>query len=130
MQLRIDSLDHLVLTVADIARTCDFYQRVLGMSVVTFGEGRTALAFGSQKLNLHLAGHEFVPCAQRPTAGSADFCLITSVPLDAAMAHVRYEGVPIEQGPVDKTGAVGKLRSFYFRDPDMNLVEVSNYVGK
>jgi catechol 2,3-dioxygenase-like lactoylglutathione lyase family enzyme len=129
MQMRIDSLDHIVLTVADLGRTCDFYHRVLGMSVITFGEGRTALAFGSQKLNLHVAGHEFTPCAERPSAGSADFCLITSVPLHAAMAHVRGQGVSIELGPVDKTGAVGKLRSFYFRDPDMNLVEVSNYVA-
>ena len=128
MQMRIESLDHLVLTVASVADTCDFYQRVLGMSVVTFGEGRTALAFGSQKINLHLSGHEFVPCAERPTMGSADFCLITSVPIDRAMEHVRREGVAIELGPVDKTGAVGTLRSFYFRDPDMNLVEVSNYV--
>jgi catechol 2,3-dioxygenase-like lactoylglutathione lyase family enzyme len=129
VDMRIDSLDHLVLTVANLRHTCDFYGRVLGRSIVTFGEGRTALAFGSQKINLHLKGHEFVPRAQSPTPGSADFCLITSVPIDAAMEHVRREGVAIELGPVDKTGAVGKLRSFYFRDPDMNLVEVSNYVA-
>ncbi len=127
--MRIDSLDHIVLTVADIARTCDFYVRVLGMSVVTFGEGRTALAFGQQKINLHVAGREFVPHAGRATPGSADFCLITTVPIESATQHVKAQGVAIELGPVDRTGAVGRLRSFYFRDPDLNLVEVSNYVA-
>ena len=86
-------------------------------------------AIGAQKINLHRAGHEFSPCARRPTSGSADFCLITKVPLDAAMAHVEGCGVAIEEGPVDKTGAIGPLRSFYFRDPDGNLVEVSNYLS-
>lgn len=127
--MHIDSLDHVVLTVADIARTCDFYARVLGMSVVKFGEGRTALGFGRQKINLHLAGHEFVPRAERPTPGSGDLCLITTVPLQTAMEHVAAEGVVIELGPVDRIGAVGKLRSFYFRDPDLNLIEVSNYAS-
>jgi catechol 2,3-dioxygenase-like lactoylglutathione lyase family enzyme len=127
--LTIDRLDHIVLTVADIDATIDFYTRVLGMTAVTFGAGRRALAFGTQKINLHRAGREFSPCARRPTSGSADFCLITKVPLDAAMAHVESAGVAIEIGPVDKTGAIGPLRSFYFRDPDGNLVEVSNYVA-
>jgi catechol 2,3-dioxygenase-like lactoylglutathione lyase family enzyme len=127
--LTIDRLDHIVLTVADIDATIDFYTRVLGMTAVTFGAGRRALAFGAQKINLHRAGHEFSPSARRPTPGSADFCLITKVPLDAAMAHVESAGVAIEEGPVDKTGAIGPLRSFYFRDPDGNLVEVSNYVA-
>src|SRR5204862_3578328 len=103
--------------------------RVLGMSTVSFGGGRKALAFGSQKINLHLAGHEFTPRAQHPVPGSADFCLLTSIPLDDCLAHVRAQGVQILEGPVDKTGAMGKLRSFYFRDPDENLVEVSNLVG-
>ena len=125
--LTIDHLDHIVLTVADIDATISFYSRVLGMAAVTFGAGRRALAFGPQKINLHRAGHEFSPCARQPCAGSADFCLITKMPLDAAMAHVQSCGVTIEEGPVDKTGAIGPLRSFYFRDPDGNLVEVSNY---
>lgn len=127
--LRIDRLDHLVLTVANLATTSEFYQRVLGMSEVRFGQGRVALAFGRQKINLHLAGHEFVPHAQRPVPGSADLCLITTTPLAKAMAHVIAQGVSILEGPVDRTGATGPLRSFYFRDPDANLIEVSNYVG-
>jgi catechol 2,3-dioxygenase-like lactoylglutathione lyase family enzyme len=125
--ITIEHLDHIVLTVADIDATIAFYTRVLGMAALTFGESRRALAFGPQKINLHRAGHEFSPCARRPTSGSADFCLITKMPLDAAMAHVQACGVAIELGPVDKTGAIGPLRSFYFRDPDGNLVEVSNY---
>src|SRR3954447_9546918 len=126
--LTIDHLDHIVLTVADIDATIAFYTGVLGMTAVTFAGGRRALTFGPQKINLHRAGHEFSPCARRPTAGSADFCLITKTPLDAAMAHVQDCGVTIEEGPVDRTGAIGTLRSFYFRDPDGNLVEISNYV--
>ncbi|HEY3179024.1 MAG TPA: VOC family protein [Casimicrobiaceae bacterium] len=126
--LTIDHLDHLVLTVADIDATIAFYTRVLGMASVTFGAGRKALGFGPQKINLHLAGHEFSPCAQRPTPGSADICLITKMPLDAAMGYVQSCGVTIEEGPVDRTGAIGALRSFYFRDPDGNLIEVSNYL--
>ena len=126
--LTIDHLDHIVLTVADIDATIAFYTRVLGMTAVTFAGGRRALAFGPQKINLHRAGHEFSPCARRPTAGSADFCLITKIPLEGAMAHVQSCGVAVEEGPVDRTGAIGPLRSFYFRDPDGNLIEVSNYV--
>ena len=125
--LTIDRLDHLVLTVADIDATIAFYTRVLGMTPVTFAGGRRALAFGAQKINLHRAGHEFTPCALRPTAGSADVCLIASVPLADAMAHVRACSVTIEEGPVQRTGATGTIESFYFRDPDGNLIEVSNY---
>jgi catechol 2,3-dioxygenase-like lactoylglutathione lyase family enzyme len=124
----IDRLDHIVLTVASIERCCDFYRRVMGMQVVTFAQGRTALEFGRQKINLHLAGHEYQPHAHVPTPGSADVCFITSTPLEQAMAHVRAAGVEIEQGPVDRTGATGALRSFYFRDPDLNLIEISNYI--
>jgi catechol 2,3-dioxygenase-like lactoylglutathione lyase family enzyme len=127
--MHVDSIDHFVLTVASIERSCAFYERVLGMGTVSFGGGRKALAFGSQKINLHLAGHEFTPRAQHPVPGSADFCLLTSIPLDDCLAHVRAQGVQILEGPVDKTGAMGKLRSFYFRDPDQNLVEVSNLIG-
>ena len=125
--LTIDRLDHLVLTVADIDATVAFYTRVLGMTGMTFAGGRRALAFGAQKINLHRAGREFVPHARQPAPGTADFCLITSVPLVAAMAHVRACGVTIEEGPVKRTGATGAIESFYFRDPDGNLVEVSNY---
>ena len=127
--MRIDRLDHLVLTVASIEASCSFYARTLGMTVVRFGQGRTALAFGAQKINLHLAGKEFVPHAQHPVPGSADICLITATPLDQGMAHVRAQGVDILEGPVDRTGATGPMRSFYFRDPDGNLIEVSNYVA-
>jgi catechol 2,3-dioxygenase-like lactoylglutathione lyase family enzyme len=127
--MHIDGVDHFVLTVASIEESCDFYERVLGMTTVSFGEGRKAIAFGSQKINLHLAGREFTPHAQRPVPGSADFCLITSLPLDDCIDHVRAQGVTILLGPVNRTGATGKLRSFYFRDPDQNLVEVANRVA-
>ena len=127
--MRIDRLDHLVLTVASIETSCAFYERALGMTVVRFGEGRTALAFGAQKINLHQAGSEFTPHALRPVPGSADLCFVTATPLADAMAHVRAQGVEIIEGPVDRTGATGPIRSFYFRDPDANLIEVSNYVA-
>jgi catechol 2,3-dioxygenase-like lactoylglutathione lyase family enzyme len=123
---RIDRLDHLVLTVADIEVSCDFYARVLGMRVVEFGQGRKALAFGCQKINLHRHGAEFVPHALQPLPGSADVCFITETPLEAAMAAVRAQHVDIVEGPVARTGANGPLRSFYFCDPDGNLVEVAN----
>jgi len=125
--MRVQRIDHVVLTVADIDKTIAFYQRVLGMNAVSFGEGRRALAFGDQKLNLHQAGREFEPKADRPTPGSADLCLITRVPLPDVMAHLAACGVPIIGGPVQKTGATGPIRSVYFRDPDRNLIEVSNY---
>ena len=126
--MRVQRIDHVVLTVADIERTIAFYERVLGMSAVTFGEGRRALAFGDQKLNLHQAGREFVPKAVRPTPGAIDVCFTTDVPLADVAAHLRAQSVEIELGPVDKTGARGPLRSLYFRDPDGNLLEVSNEV--
>jgi len=124
--MRIAHLDHLVLTVADVEATCAFYERILGMTVVRFGNGRTALAFGEQKINLHAHGREFEPKAQRPTPGSADFCLITEVPLTEVVAHLRAEGVAIVAGPVARTGATGPLLSVYCRDPDGNLIEVAN----
>jgi catechol 2,3-dioxygenase-like lactoylglutathione lyase family enzyme len=125
--MRIDRLDHLVLTVRDVDATCSFYVRVLGMQLVTFGEARKALAFGRQKINLHQAGREFEPKAALPTPGSADLCLITDVPLDEAIAHLTACGVAVVEGPVMRTGATGPIRSVYFRDPDGNLIEVSNY---
>ncbi|MGW4399220.1 VOC family protein [Amycolatopsis nivea] len=125
--MRIDRLDHLVLTVADLGATVDFYTRVLGMTEVTFGAGRKALTFGTSKINLHEAGHEFEPKAERPTPGSADLCLITADALEQVVEDLAAHGVPIEEGPVDRTGATGPIRSVYFRDPDRNLIEVSVY---
>ena len=128
--MRIERIDHLVLTVRDIASTCDFYSRVLGMEVVTFGEGRRALAFGVCKINLHQAGTEFEPKAAKPTPGSADLCLITETPITEVVTHLEAHGVPIIEGPIQRTGAVGPILSVYFRDPDSNLIEVSNLAKK
>jgi catechol 2,3-dioxygenase-like lactoylglutathione lyase family enzyme len=125
--MRIDRIDHLVLTVRDIDATCEFYARVLGMSVVTFAGGRKALQFGAQKFNLHQSGREFEPKAAHPTPGSVDVCLISAVALSEVMDHLTRCGVAIIEGPVSKTGARGPIRSVYFRDPDMNLIEVSTY---
>jgi len=127
MTVRIDRLDHLVLTVGSIEQTCSFYTRVLGMQAQAFGDGRRALHFGNAKINLHLQGHEFEPKAARPTAGSADLCLIAATPLADVVAHLRDCGVEIIEGPVQRTGALGAMHSVYFRDPDGNLIEVSNY---
>jgi catechol 2,3-dioxygenase-like lactoylglutathione lyase family enzyme len=123
----IDRIDHFVLTVRDVAATCAFYERVLGMEVVTFAGGRKALAFGRQKINLHEAGREFEPKAAAPTAGAGDFCLVTERPLDEVARHLAASGVTIEEGPVARTGAMGPIRSLYIRDPDGNLVEISSY---
>lgn len=126
--MKIDSLDHLVLTVESIETTASFYARVLGMDVITFGSGRTALTFGSQKINLHQHGKEFEPKAQQPTPGSADLCFITSSPLAEVERHLSACNVEILEGPIQRTGATGPILSVYFRDPDMNLIEVSNRV--
>jgi len=125
--MKIDRIDHIVLTVKDIEATCEFYARVLGMKAVTFGEGRRALEFGRQKINLHPAGREYSPRAQLPVAGSADLCLICGVPFSEALAHFEKCGVRILEGPVERTGALGRMLSVYFRDPDLNLIEVSEY---
>ena len=125
--MTIDGLDHLVLTVADIDRTVDFYTRVLGMRAVTFGAGRRALHFGDNKINLHQAGREFEPKAARPTPGSDDLCLVSTTPIDAVVRHLEQAGVVIEEGPVPRTGARGPMTSVYFRDPDDNLIEVATY---
>lgn len=127
--MHIDHLDHLVLTVASIQRSCDFYQRVLGMDVVTFKGGRKALSFGQQKINLHEHGREFEPKALAPTPGSADLCFIAATPLNEVIAELGAMGVPIEEGPVKRTGATGPIRSVYIRDPDRNLVEISNLLA-
>ncbi|WP_436759058.1 VOC family protein [Streptosporangium sp. V21-05] len=127
--MRVERLDHLVLTVADIEATVDFYVRVLGMTPVTFQGGRRALSFGQQKINLHQAGKEFEPRAERPTPGSADLCLVIGTPLDRVVAELAAAGVAVEEGPVGRTGALGPMTSVYVRDPDGNLIELSNYPG-
>lgn len=126
--MKIDSLDHLVLTVKDIESTASFYSRVLGMDIISFGGGRKALSFGAQKINLHQHRNEFEPKAQQPTPGSADLCFITSVPLPEVLNHLSSCNVTVIEGPVQRTGATGLILSVYFRDPDMNLIEVSNRV--
>ena len=125
--MKIDRLDHLVLTVADIERTCAFYSGILGFEVLRFGEGRVALGFGNQKINLHQTGKEFEPKALRPTAGSGDLCFIAATPVDEVIRELNAAGVAIEEGPVERTGAIGRIRSIYLRDPDHNLLEISNY---
>lgn len=126
--LHIDRLDHLVLTVADITTTCGFYQRVLGMEVIDVGAGRKALRFGMQKINLHAHGKEFEPKADRPTPGAADLCLITYATMEEILAHLDAQGVVVEEGPVQRTGATGPILSVYVRDPDANLIEVARYL--
>ena len=123
----IDRFDHMVLTVADIDETCDFYRRVLGMEKVVFAGGRVALGFGRQKINLHPAENPYTTRAKNAVTGAGDRCLITETPLDDVIAHLQAEGVEIIEGPVAKTGATGPITSVYFRDPDENLIEVSNY---
>lgn len=124
------SIDHFVLTVADIDATCAFYERALGMRAERFetadGALRTALIFGRQKINLHPAGREYEPKAARPTPGSGDFCLLTEEPVAEAAARLVGLGIPVEEGPVPRTGATGRLLSIYLRDPDDNLVEIAN----
>ncbi len=127
--MKIDILDHLVLTVADIDTSIKFYQKVLGFEVVTFKGGRKALAFGQQKINLHQLGKEFEPKAKSPTPGSADLCFISSTPLEDVIFEINALGIAIEEGPVERTGARGAILSVYIRDPDFNLIEISNLVA-
>ncbi len=123
----IDHLDHLVLTVASIDATVAFYTSALGMELVTFGN-RKALRFGEQKINLHQVGKEFEPKAVRPTPGSGDLCFITKSPLEEVIAHLNAHNCAIELGPVARDGALGEMISIYIRDPDLNLIELSNYL--
>ncbi|WP_249865152.1 VOC family protein [Paenibacillus konkukensis] len=127
IELNINRLDHLVLTVTNIDATCDFYSRVLGMKVVTFGEGRKALHFGQQKINLHEVGKEFEPKAKLPMSGTGDLCFITDIQIPDVIHHLEGCQVIIEEGPVIRTGALGSITSVYVRDPDGNLIEISNY---
>lgn len=125
--MKIDSIDHLVLTVTNIEKTCEFYHQVLGMEIITFGDNRKALKFGEQKINLHQLGQEFEPKANKPTPGSADLCLITSIPLTKVMEHLNNCNIKIILGTIERTGAKGKIESVYIRDPDNNLIEIANY---
>lgn len=124
----IDHLDHLVLTNIDLTACKDFYTRVMGMRLETFGNGRVAFRFGNQKINVHERGHEFEPKAHLPVPGALDLCFIASIPLEAVIAHLKAETWPIIEGPVLRTGATGPIRSVYVRDPDLNLIEISEQV--
>ncbi len=125
MAFALEQLDHLVLTVANIDATVDFYTEVLGMEVVKF-EGRKALAFGIQRIDIEQRGHEVNPKAAHPTPGSADLCFITTAPLAEVIEYLTSQKIHIEEGPVERTGAIGDLKSIYVRDPDRNLIEISN----
>lgn len=121
----IDHLDHLVLTTFDVDACKDFYVRVLGMRLETFGAGRLAFCYGNQKINVHVRGHEFEPKAHLPVPGALDLCFIASVDLKQVVAHLESQNWPIIEGPVQRTGATGPTRSVYVRDPDLNLIEIS-----
>lgn len=123
----IDRLDHLVLTTAHEAQCVHFYCTVLGMALQTFGEGRKAFVFNGQKINLHIQGREFEPKAQHPLPGALDLCFIASIPLTQVQQRLAEHGIAIECGPVQRTGARGPIRSVYVRDPDHNLIEISEY---
>jgi catechol 2,3-dioxygenase-like lactoylglutathione lyase family enzyme len=126
--MKIDRIDHVVLTVNDVQHTCQFYERTLGFEIVTFKEGRIALHFGKQKLNLHQRGNEFEPKANAPTPGAVDLCFITETSIEDVRRELEAKGVPVELGPVTQVGALGKMFSVYLRDPDRNLIEIANYV--
>lgn len=128
--MRVKRIDHLVLTVADIEQSVEFYTRVMGMQRLEFGAGRVALTFGEQKINLHELGKEFAPHAGRVQAGSADLCFVIGEPVEEALERLRREAVDIIEGPVPRSGAVGGILSVYFRDPDGNLIEICNYVSE
>ncbi|AZE83943.1 Glyoxalase/bleomycin resistance protein/dioxygenase [Pseudomonas orientalis] len=124
----IDHLDHLVLTTIDVAACKDFYIRVMGMRLESFGNGRLAFRFGNQKINVHERGREFEPKAHLPVPGALDLCFITSTSLEEVIAHLQAHAWPIIEGPVPRTGATGPIRSVYVRDPDLNLIEISEQV--
>lgn len=126
--MRIASIDHIVLTVADLQRTLDFYVRVLGMREIDFANGRKAVAFGLQKINLHVKGEEILPNAMNANVGTADICLIADTPLELVLEELEVAGITVEQGIVPRTGALGGISSIYVRDPDGNLIEISIYV--
>ena len=125
--MKVDALDHLVLTVADVKKSIRFYTQILGMEEVTFGNNRKALAFGNQKINLHEYGNEFEPKAGKPCPGSADLCFISATSIQEWQAYLLSRRIPIEEGPVKRTGAKGTILSIYIRDPDGNLIEIANH---
>jgi len=125
--MKISHLDHLVLTVSDIETIAEFYTKVLGFELIIF-DNRKTLKFGNQKINLHQKGKEFEPKAENPTAGSADLCFIAETKLEEILSELKQKNINITEGIVERTGATGKIRSIYFRDPDLNLIEVSNYI--
>jgi catechol 2,3-dioxygenase-like lactoylglutathione lyase family enzyme len=130
VSLTVDSLDHLVLTVRDIPRTCAFYEKALGMRAYVFGpDKRTALHFGTQKLNLHPTAQVLDPNVKHATPGSADLCFLTKTPSAAVQAHLAALGIAVILGPITRTGAQGTLLSVYVYDPDENLIEIANLVG-
>lgn len=124
--MKITQLDHLVLTVKDINQALYFYTEILGMEVLSFGEGRKALRFGIQKINLHQAGKEFEPKAYQPTSGSADLCFLVDTPIQQIIEELAIHQITIEEGPVKRTGAMTEILSVYIRDPDHNLIELAN----
>lgn len=123
----IDSIDHLVLTVADVEASCTFYSQALGVQVITFCGGRKALKFGNQKINLHQHGREFEPHAKQPVPGSGDLCFVSSVPVGDVVQRLKQLNIEVLEGPVSRTGAKGPITSIYFHDPDGNLLEICNY---
>ncbi len=125
--MKINRLDHLVLTVKDINKTVDFYVNVLGMEKEIFKETRIALKFGEQKINLHELGNEFEPKAANVKEGSADLCFISDTSLEEVISRLKSLNIKIEEGPIKRTGALGSINSIYIRDPDFNLIEISNY---
>ncbi len=124
----ISTIDHLVITVHDIEKSCTFYETVMGLEIISFGEERKAIKVGDQKINLHQTGNELSPCAKHPTPGSADLCFITPKPISDYLSHLKDRGIDIELGPVKRYGVFGEMDSVYFRDPDGNLLEVSHYL--
>ena len=126
--IRLSHLDHIVLTVSDIEKTCTFYHNNFGMEIISFGDGRKALKFGDQKINLHQMGMDFHPTAANPTPGAGDMCLISLTDINIVASELKDKGIEIIEGPVEKAGTHGTIRSVYVRDPDGNLIEISNYV--
>ena len=124
----ISTLDHLVITVHNIEKSCTFYETVLGLEIISFGDGRKAIKVGDQKISLHQTGKEISPCAKHPTPGSADICFTTPKPISDYLRHLKNSGIDIELGPVKRHGVFGAMDSVYFRDPDGNLLEVSHYL--
>lgn len=126
--ISVNRIDHIVLTVKDIPNTINFYTKVMGMEKIVFGDNRVALEFGQHKINLHQLGHEFEPKAGNVQCGSADLCFIIDTPIAKATETLKALGINIIEGPVNRTGAKGPIVSLYFRDPDENLIEISNYI--